>query len=136
MSTTDKSSFHWLSCLAFLLVAAQVSLAQEATAPPTLTPGDNLIVQNIPPVPVSIADRANHYTEFRTAAVFAWHPQRREMLIGTRFAETVQIHELKMPGGARRQLTFFPDRVSGASFHPHKGDYFIFSKDVGGGEWF
>src|ERR1035437_8189291 len=55
------------------------------------------------------------------------------MLIGTRFADTVQVHEVKMPGGARTQLTFFPDRVSGASYHPHASDYFVFSKDTGGG---
>ncbi len=41
-----------------------------------------------------------------------------------------------MPGGARTQLTFFPDRTSFASYQPHKGDYFIFGKDVGGGEWY
>src|SRR5712671_3636366 len=110
--------------------------AQESASPATLTPGDNLIIQGIPPIPVTIAERANRYTEFRSAAVFSWHPQRREMLIGTRFADTVQIHEVKMPGGARTQLTFFPDRVSGASYHPHAGDYFVFSKDIGGGEWF
>jgi len=79
----------------------------------TLTPGDNLIIQGIPPIPVTIAELANRYTEFRSAAVFSWHPRRREMLIGTRFADTVQVHEVKMPGGARKQLTFFPDRVSG-----------------------
>ena len=43
---------------------------------------------------------------------------------------------VKVPGGARTQLTFFPDRVSGASYHPHAGDYFVFSKDIGGGEWY
>src|SRR5438105_4793138 len=133
MSTSQNA---WGSMLALLMLVAQASLAQETPAPATLTPGDNLIIQNIPPVPASIADRANRYTEFRTASIFSWHPQRREMLIGTRFADTVQVHELRMPGGARRQLTFFPDRISGASFHPGTGDYFIFSKDVGGGEWF
>ncbi len=58
------------------------------------------------------------------------------MLIGTRFGEVPQVHWVKMPGGARTQMTFFPDRVSGASFQPHKGSYFIFHKDIGGGEWF
>jgi len=110
--------------------------AQESASPATLTPGDNLIIQGIPPIPITIAERANRYTEFRSAAVFSWHPRRREMLIGTRFADTVQVHEVKMPGGARKQLTFFPDRVSGAAYHPHLGDYFVLNKDVGGGEWF
>ena len=58
------------------------------------------------------------------------------MLISTRFADVPQIHLVKMPGGDRTQLTFFPERVSGGSYNPVHGKYFVFSKDVGGGEWF
>jgi dipeptidyl aminopeptidase/acylaminoacyl peptidase len=58
------------------------------------------------------------------------------MLITTRFADTPQVHLIKMPGGERRQLTFFPDRVGAASFQPTRGDFFVFLKDVGGGEFF
>src|ERR1044071_8923960 len=124
------------SVLALLIALANFGRAEEATAPATLKPGENLLVQGVPAIPAAIAERANRYTEFRSASVFSWHPQRREMLIGTRFADTVQIHEVKMPGGARTQLTFFPDRISGGSYHPHAGDYFVFNKDIGGGEWF
>jgi dipeptidyl aminopeptidase/acylaminoacyl peptidase len=128
----------WLSVAASALVIwlAPFTSGQGAEGTTTLTAGENLVVQAIPPVPAAIAERANRYTEFRVAIPFAWHPQRREMLIGTRFADTVQIHEVKMPSGARTQLTFFPDRISSASYQPHKGNYFVFSKDVGGGEWF
>lgn len=98
--------------------------------------GDNLIVENIPPIPVSIAEKADQYGEFRTAILFDWHPTRREMLIGTRFADVPQVHVLKIPGGARTQLTFFPDRVQGATYQPNNGNYFILHKDVGGGEWY
>ncbi len=119
-----------------LLLLAPTCPAQPSSSRPPVTPGENLLVEGIPPVPAAIVQRANRYTEFRTAAVFDWHPERRELLIGTRFADTVQIHEVKMPGGARTQLTFFPDRVLGAAYHPHAGDYFVFSKDVGGGEWY
>src|SRR4051812_22297791 len=77
---------------------------QENAAPTTLAPGENLIVQSIPPISLAAVERANRYTEFRSASVFSWHPQRREMLIGTRFADTMQVQEVKMPGGARTQL--------------------------------
>ena len=110
-------------------------LAQPAE-PPSLAPAENLIVQGIPGIPATIPEKANRYTESRGAVVFSWHPQKREMLIGTRFADTVQVHGVGMPGGARTQLTFFPDRISGAQYQPHNGDYFVFSKDLGGGEWF
>jgi len=101
----------------------------------TLTPGDNLVIENIPAVPVSVDEQTRRYGEFRTAAFFDWHPGRREMLIGTRFGDVPQVHWLKMPGGARQQMTFYPDRVLGAEFEP-KGRFFVFQKDVGGGEWY
>ncbi len=99
-------------------------------------PNEALILENIPPVPAAIAERAEPYTEYRSAFMWSWHPQRREILIGTRFGDTVQLHELAMPGGARTQVTFFADRVMDASYQPHKGEYFLFRKDVGGGEWY
>jgi len=66
-----------------------------------------------------------------------WHPTKREILIETRFADTPQIHRVAMPGGDRRQLTFFSDRVgSDARYRPPSGEWFLFSKDSGGGEFY
>jgi Tol biopolymer transport system component len=58
------------------------------------------------------------------------------MIIGTRLGNTYQMHLVKMPGGARQQLTFFPEPVYGGKYHPNGGDYIVFSRDVGGGEWY
>jgi dipeptidyl aminopeptidase/acylaminoacyl peptidase len=101
-----------------------------------IVPNENLVAEGIPKIPVSLADAVRPYAEVRTANFFSWHPARREMLIATRFADTNQVHLVRMPGGDRRQLTFFPDRVAYASFQPTKGDSFVFQKDVGGGEFF
>jgi dipeptidyl aminopeptidase/acylaminoacyl peptidase len=117
-----------LSCLAF----SQSPNPGSAT----VAANENLIVDSIPPIPADVAAQAQRYTEFRTAVPMEWHPTKRELLISTRFADVPQIHRIAMPSGARTQLTFFPDRVNGASYHPHNGDYFIFSKDIGGGEWY
>jgi len=114
------------------LLLYALSFSQEAT----IKPNDALILENIPPVPASIAEKAARYTDYRTAAMFGWHPTKREILIGTRFADTVQVHRVAMPGGARTQMTFFGDRIADASYQPHKGEYLLFRKDVGGGEWF
>ncbi|MEX0675941.1 MAG: alpha/beta fold hydrolase [Pirellulales bacterium] len=102
----------------------------------SIAPADNLVVEGIPPIPAPLAEKAGRYTEFRFAALMDWHPTKREILIGTRFADTPQIHHVAGPGGDRRQLTFFAERVGGASYHPHKADYFILSKDIGGSEFF
>ncbi len=102
----------------------------------TITPADNLVIDGIPPIPTSIAEAIGRYTEFRSASILSWHPIYHDMLISTRFADVPQIHLVRTPGGARTQMTFFPERVGGGSYNPAHGKYFVFSKDIGGGEWF
>jgi dipeptidyl aminopeptidase/acylaminoacyl peptidase len=104
--------------------------------PAGILPADNLVVEGIPPIPTDIAAASGRYTEFRNASFQSWDPVKHEMLITTRFGDVPQIHLVKMPGGDRRQMTFFPDRIGGATFNPRSSGYFLFSKDVGGGEWF
>jgi dipeptidyl aminopeptidase/acylaminoacyl peptidase len=120
-------------CLAGLLLFLGTPVfGQQATVPPP----ENLVVEGVPPVPPSIADLAGRYGENRSAFPTDWHPQRREMLIGTRFANTYQTHLVKMPAGARQQLTFFNEPIYGGKFQPTSGDYMVFQKDIGGGEWY
>ena len=123
-----------LTRLLVVVVLLPATPARSQTA--AIPPGESLVTDGIPPIPASIAEAARRYSEFRTAAFWDWHPTRREMLIGTRFGDAQQLHLVKIPGGARTQLTFFPDPVSGASYQPTDGRYVVFSKDVGGGEFF
>lgn len=102
----------------------------------TVAPNENLVVEGVPPIPVSLAESVERYSNFRGAGLASWSPSAREMLIVARFADVPQVHLVKMPGGARNQLTFYSDRVAGARFNPRRGSYFVFSKDVGGGEFF
>jgi hypothetical protein len=101
-----------------------------------IAPNENLVAEGIPQIPASIAEIAGRYSDYRADDFESWHPTKREMLIETRFADTYQVHQVKFPGGARTQLTFFPDRVAGAQYQPVNGESFLFSKDVGGGEFF
>jgi dipeptidyl aminopeptidase/acylaminoacyl peptidase len=123
----------------FLFAGLPAAAQNQKTGPNSgdfFLPGDNLAVERVPPIPVSIVEKADQYGEFRAASLFDWHPTRHEMLIGTRFADVPQVHVIKIPGGARTQLTFFPDRIQGAVYQPKSGNYFIFQKDVGGSEWY
>ncbi len=120
-----------LFVLAILVVPALlVAQSDEVVA------NENLVAEGIPKIPGAIGEAAGRYGEFRAADMNSWHPTRREMLIETRFAETAQVHLVKFPGGARTQLTFFPDRIAGASYQPVNGESFLFNKDVGGGEFY
>ena len=117
-----------------LLIFSSFAFSQT----PTVTPNENLVVEGVPPVPADLADTVDRYNNFRGAILSSWNPTRREMLVITRFADVPQVHLVKMPGGARNQLTFFPDIVEEAQFAPGGDDrnFFVFSKDQGGGEFF
>ena len=126
--------FSVLSSLS--LASAQSAPSGPPPAPQNFQPNSALVVEGIPPVPMSIAQQADRYTQVRGAAFLDWNPTKREMLINTRFGDVPQLHRVAAPGGARTQLTFFPDRVTSARYDPVAGKFFIFSKDIGGGEWF
>jgi dipeptidyl aminopeptidase/acylaminoacyl peptidase len=125
-----RSSWALLPALAVVLCS--LAFAQNGT----IASNENLVAEGIPAIPASLAESVGRYSEFRAAGFTSWHPLRREMLVTTRFADTAQVHEVKFPGGARTQLTFFPDRVAGAMYEPVKGNSFLFMKDVGGSEFF
>lgn len=111
------------SCLALALAAA-------AQVP------DNLVVKGVPPLSPELKADVGRYLEFRSASFNDWHPGRREMLITTRFADSTQLHLVRTPGGARRQLTFLAEPVASGLFDPLKGEFVVFLQDAGGGEFF
>jgi len=122
--------------LLILPLLFSISLAVTAAQEAVVNPPESLVVQSVTKVPVALAETAGRYGSYRNAALTDWHPTKRNLLISTRFAETPQLHLVASPGGERRQLTFFTDAVRVGRFHPNGGDYILFSKDIGGGEWY
>lgn len=96
----------------------------------------NLKPEGVPPLPAALAEKLARYGESRAATLLDWEPGSRAMLIGTRFGDVPQIHRVALPGGARTQLTFFPDRTAGAEYQPGNHGAFVFAKDIGGGEFY
>ena len=96
----------------------------------------NLVIENIPEIPDSLAQRQQQYQNVRSASVADWHPDGEQLLISTRFGETSQLHLVSQPMGMRQQITFFDEPVSGGSYSPST-DYpgFLFTKDEGGNEF-
>ena len=136
----------------------RLSLAADATKPatsatvPVVPPPAALVLDGVPPIPAAVAEEAQRFTEFRSASLADWHPTKRQMLVRTRFADTLQVHEVRMPLGMRKQVTFFPDSVDAAVYPPAveladaanragagsgalDPSYFLFTKDVGGSEF-
>lgn len=115
----------------FFVVLIFSTFAQQGAIPVA----DNLVTDGIPALPLAYVSDVKNYTESRAASFAAWHPLRKEVMISTRFANSNQLHYVKMPGGDRKQTTFFDEPINGASFEPTKGEYFLFTKDIGGNEF-
>ncbi len=113
------------------LFLVPLMLAQE----PALPVPPNVFVDGVPAIPMKLVSAVAPYGQFRRAQLVAWHPTERRMIVTTTFASVPQLHEVKFPGAARTQLTYFPDGVSqrpGAAFLP-RGESIVFQKDTAGG---
>lgn len=96
-----------------------------------------MITESVPDIPQKIADRMYQYLRIRAANFCDWDPRDNGLLISTRFANTFQLHQVKKPGGTRRQLTFFKEPLYSGKFCPSPDHYgILFSMDTGGGEYY
>ena len=116
---------QWALAATFLVPAAALADSPKPAA---------ISVESVPPVPDGLADATRPYMEFRTASFLGWDAATRSMLIGTRFANTSQLHVVAAPMGARRQVSFEDEPVSGR-LSP-RGGTLVAIKDTGGGEFF
>lgn len=122
---------HLLLALTALTVPG-TALAQEA-APAAAKPAA-LVADGIPPVPLELVEATRPYMEFRTASFVDWDPVTRAMLVATRFGNVAQLHTVKAPGMARRQISFEPEPLGG-TYLPGDGTLVV-SKDKGGNEFY
>ena len=100
-----------------------------------VVPNENLITENIPEINKDLASQVKKYTEARGASAVAIHPLKEEIIISTRFGSTNQLHLVSQPLGSRKQITFFDEPLSNGQYEPTKGEYLIYSKDIGGNEF-
>src|SRR3954454_22251823 len=115
----------WLAWLAWMAPQAVPALGQSVP--------DSIAAEGVPAVPEALVRELNRYQNIRSASFQDWEPGRRAQLILTRFGNTNQVHRVAFRGGARTQLTFFPDRVPGASTRPGSSQFASWT-DEGGAE--
>lgn len=129
-------------CLLSVLIVPALCLAQPAQKVEVkgysnikvLTPGANLVMENVPSIPAELAESVKKYTEAKAVFASNWHPIKREILVGKRSGNVNQVHLLATPMGDLKQLTDYPDPVGGGNWHPKTGEYFLFFKATGGNE--
>ncbi len=93
-----------------------------------------LILEDIPPIPQAIVDDLNQYQNTRSAGFLDWSADGKSVYISTRFGDVDQVHKVSMPGGARRQVTFFDEPISQVQRRPG-AEQMIFAMDAGGSEF-
>ena len=118
----------------FCLLALAGCTMMDGTSPDTRTAAStptNLVVDGVPEVPRSLLAGLHRYRNTRSARMLGWIGDG--VLIATRFGNTTQLHRVEAPLGMRRQITFFPEPVAGASVNPDAGrNGFVYLKDAGG----
>ncbi len=116
--------------------AAPVAAADRGDSIDPIPVPAAIVAKNVPAIAKSATEPLRPYQNTRAATLQEWHPRDRAILITTRFAETNQLHEVAMPMGARTQITFEPDRVTGGSYRPQHPEQIAFASDEGGAENF
>jgi dipeptidyl aminopeptidase/acylaminoacyl peptidase len=116
-----------VAALALVVSAAALYAQNDAATPPP-----NVRLEGVPEIPAVVADAIASYGDFRQATLLAWHPTERRILIETTFSNVSQVHEVRAPGGARTQLTFFKDGIppGGPAWYSPDGRYVLLRKDV------
>ncbi len=97
---------------------------------------NGIFTDGIPQIPVEQVESIKPYSFSRFSYLQDWHPFKKEILITTQLGSVQQAHSVAMPGGMRRQLTFFDEPVYQSLFDPQKGNYIIVLKDNRGDEFF
>ena len=102
----------------------------------TKTTAGNLIMENVPSIPIEIKEKSRRYSNIRSASFRSWSQDGKGMLIATGFGETTQLHKIERPLGQRKQITFYDEPVGGGYFSSDNSkNGFLFSKDIGGNEY-
>jgi dipeptidyl aminopeptidase/acylaminoacyl peptidase len=124
-----------LALAGLLAILASGSLAAQTVPERRNVLDGTVVLEDAPEIPDRVVDALNRYQNVRSAGLVDWTADGRGIYVGTRFADVTQIHRVDMPGGARRQLTFFDEPVSGSARRPG-GDEVLFSMDEGGSEFY
>ena len=129
-SVTVNLATGLLVAISFTSYSQETSIQDIAVRIPS-----GITVEGIPPISAVSINDIKPYLEARESYLQDWHPLRQEMLILTRFGNTMQSHIVKVPGGMRRQITFYEEPVYQSLFDPQKGEYIISLKDTDGNEF-
>lgn len=123
---------HLINPISLVLLA--ISSLAIADVIRTETNNGNLVMEDVPEIPRSVVADLNRYQNVRSAGFLDWSLDGKGIYVSTRFGDVSQVHYVDHPGGARRQITFFDEPVSGLQRQPN-GTRTVFTMDAGGSEF-
>jgi Tol biopolymer transport system component len=94
----------------------------------------NLVMEDIPEIPIDVVIDLMRFQNIRAAPFRAWTPDGNGIYVSTGFGDVDAIHRVDMPGGARRQITFYREPVRDVVRQPG-GERLLFTRDAGGSEF-
>ena len=115
-----------------IVLAATFSLAADVQR--VTANNGNLIMEDIPEIPSQIVDDLSRYLNVRSASFRDWTADGKGIYVSTRFGDVNQIHRVDMPGGARKQITFYEEPIGDVTRQPG-GSNVLFTRDAGGSEF-
>jgi dipeptidyl aminopeptidase/acylaminoacyl peptidase len=119
-----------------LPLAGASSLEAQAPSAEMVPVPASIAARNVPSIPKERVADLLPYENIRTAILADWHPTERKIYIRTRFAQSVQLHEVAMPMGDRRQLTFYNDPLFWVVARPNTADQVVYAVNEAGAENF
>jgi len=129
MKTRTVGILFLICLLAFCSGPKTEDLARHIPVPETI------INDGVPPIPAEIMNTMKRYADVKSTSFSSWDPAGTGMLVATRLGNTTQIYRLEGALGELQQLTDYEEPVAQAVFCPdQEKNYFLFVKDVGGGE--
>jgi dipeptidyl aminopeptidase/acylaminoacyl peptidase len=94
----------------------------------------NLLQLGVPAVPDALWQRAEQLLEARSARLLDVSEDGASILVATRFSQSMQLHVVDQPLGARTQITFGREPVNQGAFLPGDPMVVFFLRDAGGSE--
>ena len=116
----------------FLLLTIMTSSAAQVQR---WTANDGqLLMEGIPQIPALLPQTLSRYQNIRSATFVDWSKDSKHIYIKTRFDHVSQLHRVKVPGGARYQLTFGDEPVGEVRRQP-SNKLLAMTRDKGGDEF-
>lgn len=100
----------------------------------TLSVPAGMRAEGLPPLSARPEPLLQQYQDLNPHSFVAWHPARLEMLVLAIHGEVRQLHRLRQPMGRMEPLTEGSDPVASAAYEPQRGNFVVFTRDLGGDE--